>query len=292
MKRVENESSGGKENSLLNIRMLQQILSARSRCEQFFFIIAFVVFLKKFSWKGDAPIQLCVNAWRIILRFPLVHITALRKIRRGIESTRDDSHDNEKSTSLIALYTHCSRYFLAPNFLPSYYSLSLSLLLSLIIIANGSPVLFFFLYLCLSSWRIIMKTIPSSFRVSRAIIAITSHCQKISLHDQGVSAVFFSFLRLFVSRRPLTARAEQTKARAVQAAPGNQGELSLPSRQITVARSAYNPANKSTIKGKTIDWRWGIQREERDPLEETSREKRYKIYATAKTAMLRRSRFK
>jgi len=100
-----------------------------------------------------------------------------------------------------------------------------------------------------------MKTIPSSFRVSRAIIAITSHCQKISLHDQGVSAVFFSFLRLFVSRRPLTARAEQTKARAVQAAPGNQGELSLPSRQITVARSAYNPANKSTIKGKTIDWR-------------------------------------
>lgn len=91
-----------------------------------------------------------------------------------------------------------------------------------------------------------MKTIPSSFRVLRAIIAITSHCQKISLHDQGVSAV--SFLRLFVSHRPLTARAEQTKARAMQAAPGNQGELSLPSRQITVARSAYNPANKSTRK--------------------------------------------
>lgn len=101
-----------------------------------------------------------------------------------------------------------------------------------------------------------------------------------------------SFLRLFVSHRPLTARAEQTKARAVQAAPGNQGELSLPSRQITVARSAYNPANKSSIKGKTVDWRRGIQREERDSLEEASREKRYKIYATAKTAMLRRSRFK
>lgn len=38
----------------------------------------------------------------------------------------------------------------------------------------------------------------------------------------------------------------------MQAAPGNHGELSLPSRQITVADSAYNPgANKSTIKGTT-----------------------------------------
>lgn len=72
-------------------------------------------------------------------------------------------------------------------------------------------------------------------------------------------AVFFSFLRLFVSHRPLTARAE-AEARAAQAAPGNQGELSLPSRQITVAESAYNPgANKSIIKEKIADrWR-GIQ---------------------------------
>lgn len=146
MKRVENESSGGKENSLLNIRMLQQILSARSRCEQFFFIIAFVVFLKKFSWKGDAPIQLCVNAWRIILRFPLVHITQNQK--RGTESTRDDSCDNEKSTSLIALYTHYSRYFFAPNFLPSYYFLSL--FLSFTVVDNYCKWISRFLFLSLS----------------------------------------------------------------------------------------------------------------------------------------------
>jgi len=38
----------------------------------------------------------------------------------------------------------------------------------------------------------------------------------------------------------------------VQATPGNQVELSLPSRQITAAESAYNPgANKSTTKGTT-----------------------------------------
>lgn len=67
--------------------------------------------------------------------------------------------------------------------------------------------------------------------------------------------VFFSFLRLFVSYHPLTActRASETgkgSCRA-KAAPGNQVELSLPSRQITAAESAYNPANKSTTKGTT-----------------------------------------
>lgn len=141
MKRVGNESSGGKENSLLNIRMLEQILSARSRCEQFFFIIAFVVLRneKIFLKRGRArPIvrqrTMSHNFVTSYTRSPsscLMHVTASRKITRGIESARGDLRDNEKSTPLIALsYTCCSRYFLARIPCLVIISLSLSFFLS------------------------------------------------------------------------------------------------------------------------------------------------------------------
>lgn len=68
------------------------------------------------------------------------------------------------------------------------------------------------------------------------------------------------FLRLFVSYRPLTARshAEQDGARAVQAAPGNQGVIIIISADCRGGECVRNPgANKSTVKGTVVGRRQG-----------------------------------
>lgn len=164
---LETNRPTGREKPLLNIRMLEQIPSAQSRCalSSSCFIIAFQLcdpdesFFFLFPREGGA--QLCVRQG-VPYNFPKTRhdrssslgVTAPREITRaGSASARGDL---EKLSNRSCVYTPHS-IFSCSNSLPSYYSLPL------IIIANWSLVLFSppsSVSLFAPSSRHIMKTVP------------------------------------------------------------------------------------------------------------------------------------